>query len=815
MKMMLPLSFLCWFIALAASAEITTDGTLGDRTELSGTNYQVTANLGQQFGNNLFHSFERFNLSSGEMVTFSGTGEIHNIISRVTGGTISQIDGTIRSEIPNANLYFINPYGVMFGKNAQLDISGRFYVSTADVLHLSDGGEFNARAPQSSLLTAAPVAAFGFLTDKPSMISVQHAQLANSHLGLIGGDLNLDGAHLHAEHVQLTSLNHQGTATDSIDLSIPQGKITLTDSTLDTSGDGGGQIWIRGGQLIMQQSVLRSDTQGQLNGQGINIATSENINISGNQVALSSVTIGQGNSGSIELNTPELTMQGSVIESSSLNIGHAGNIRINSQRTRLTQGAVIISDILNEGYGGNIELTATESLKLEGKRAGTVNIAGRSLGANNPTWIGTTTFGDNRASNILIHAGAIDLTNGILSSMSVGGGDGGDVSVYGNSLKLFNGGLIDCLGLVRGGAGSILAHINGDIEVIGFFPGIITLPNGLEVPDTESGMNSVTFGIKNAGNVDIVARHLLVDGTAITASTLSDGDAGLITINVESLHMKNGGQVDSTSGLILGKDLIVGNGSGGSIHINANKEILIEGRDGKFRSGFFTSTRSSQGKAGNIELNTSRLIVDHEASVATHSSGANNGGYIHILSNDLIIANLGTIGSESMNSTGSSNGGGTITLEVSHLVYLNNGKISTSVLDGSGDGGNIEILSPRFSVLNHSVIKAQAERGNGGNIRLVAANFIQSSDSLISASSRLGIDGNVLIKSPEETISNSIIHLNNNFLDVSNLFPQSCRSKTFGQRPSEFMRPLTFTIDLFKRFPLTPDNLFSSLSRCI
>lgn len=816
MKTTLIFSFFCGFISLAASAEIATDGTVGDRTRLTGPDYQITADLGRQFGNNLFHSFERFNLDFGERATFSGRASIQNIISRVTGGNASQLNGTIRSEIPNANLYLVNPQGIVFGKDAQLDVSGDFYASTADVLHFSDGGEFYADSTRLNLLTAAPVQSFGFLTDTPAAISIQNSQFNTPHLSLIGGDLNLRGVHLHSDHMQLVSLAQKGFFTGEVDLNVPQGRIYLDNSVLDTSGEGGGQIWIRGGQLVMQHSALRSDTQGQLDGQGIDIATSENINISGEQVAISSATFGQGNSGTIKLKTPDLTMQGSAVESSSLNSGHAGDIQINTQRIQMSQGATIMSDTFADGAGGHIALSAAESLKLVGKRSDiALKVAGRELTPYNPTWIGTVTFGSSQASHISIHAGDIDLTNSILSSISVGDGDSGNVSVYGNSLKLTDGGLIDCLGLVKGGAGSILTRINGDITIVGSFPGVITLPDGFEVEDTEGGLNSVTFGTKDSGNVDISARHLLIDNSAITASTLSDGNAGLITINAESIHLRNGSQVDSTSGLILNDNLMVGTGSSGSIYVNVTNDIVLEGRIGKFRSGFFTSTRSAQGKAGNIELSAKHVLIDNEAAISTHTSGASSGGYIRIHSNDLIISNLATIGSESTSSVQGNTGGGTITLEIPHLLYLNHGKISTSVLNGEGNGGNIEVLSSQFSVLNQSVIKAQAERGNGGNIRLAAANFIQSSDSLISASSRLGIDGNVLIKSPTETVSSSILLLNNNFLDISNLFPQSCRAKTVGQRPSEFVRPFTFHINLYKRFPITPDSLFSSLSRCI
>ncbi|MEZ5673218.1 MAG: filamentous hemagglutinin N-terminal domain-containing protein [Thiotrichaceae bacterium] len=124
------------FILFPAHAAIITDGSLGAKVTLSGSEMQITPNLGQQLGSNLFHSFQDFNLSAGEIATFSGVNSIQNIIARVTGGNPSIIDGTLRSTLPNADLYLLNPYGVMFGQNAKLDLQGGFHVSTADYLRL-------------------------------------------------------------------------------------------------------------------------------------------------------------------------------------------------------------------------------------------------------------------------------------------------------------------------------------------------------------------------------------------------------------------------------------------------------------------------------------------------------------------------------------------------------------------------------------------------------------------------------------------------------------------------------------------------------
>ena len=78
---------------------------------------------GKLVGSNLFHSFGEFNLTAAESATFSGPTSIANILSRVTGGNPSSINGLLRSTIPSANFFFLNPFGVMFGPNAANSMS--------------------------------------------------------------------------------------------------------------------------------------------------------------------------------------------------------------------------------------------------------------------------------------------------------------------------------------------------------------------------------------------------------------------------------------------------------------------------------------------------------------------------------------------------------------------------------------------------------------------------------------------------------------------------------------------------------------------
>src|SRR3954468_12826613 len=141
-------------------AQIVTDGSVGPKVSLSGGQIDIGENLGTRSGANLFHSFEKFGIATGQAATFTGPGDIKNVISRVTGGEISNIDGRLASTVGQADLYFLNPAGVVFGPNATLDVPGSFHVSTAHELRFDDGVSFSALDKTGSGLTVAAPEAF-------------------------------------------------------------------------------------------------------------------------------------------------------------------------------------------------------------------------------------------------------------------------------------------------------------------------------------------------------------------------------------------------------------------------------------------------------------------------------------------------------------------------------------------------------------------------------------------------------------------------------------------------------------------------------
>jgi len=343
---------------------ITPDGTVGTAVTQQGHVYTIMGGTRPGNGPNLFHSFDRFSIGTGDTARFTGPTGIENILSRVTGGQQSMIDGLLRSEILGANLYLLNPGGVLFGPNARLDVSGSFHVSTADFLRLSDGSTFSADLAQKSTLTVAPPSAFGFLGNNPAPIAVQGSVLqvlAGETLSLVGGDIQIadgvlraPGGHVHiasvasrgevvahglrlAPDLEVTSFAKLGTVHVSQSPAARQGGNRT--ANIDVSGQGGGTVVIRGGQLMVDRAVVAADTFGETNGSRIDIKVTDEVAIS----------------------------NGGLIRTGTQSRGRAGDIEAQGQRLRLTEGSQLDSSTRGAGSGGDMTITATDTISVSGQ----------------------------------------------------------------------------------------------------------------------------------------------------------------------------------------------------------------------------------------------------------------------------------------------------------------------------------------------------------------------------------------------------------------------------------------------------------------
>lgn len=798
-----------WFaLSNSIHAEIITDGTLGHRVELASPDYQITQDLGKTVGPNLFHSFEQFNLSSGESATFSGSPEIQNVISRVTGGRPSNIDGTLRSTIPNADVYFLNPYGILFGPNAKLDVQGGFHASTADYLRLADEGRFEARSPNNSLLTVAPIAAFGFLTDTPATITTQDTTLTVppfKPLSLIGGHLHLQGSlpiqfddlNIYAKfatsllkttggQLNLAAVGSAGEIlvnNNDLTLTGRSGEIRFDRTLVDTSGLGSGHLNIRGGWLFMSDSTLQANTLGDLDGGHMDIQLTESLYADSEPYyfnAFVNTALGRGKGGPITIKVPDLTLNRAHLRTGTITEANAGNIDLDLTRLTLLAGAGITANsIMGRGKGGQITIKATESVLVAGHGVGSRLYEGILL-TDFPSLIDSTNFSTAAdslgAGDIHLTTQRLDLVGGQLASASVGTGNAGNLVIQAGNVNITEGGIITTNALATGAAGNIRLDVKDTLFLSGRRDGTYVAPvTNQRFENPQSNISS--FSLSGAGGqIDLTAKTIhLTEDAGISASSLGLGKkTNNINLQAETLLLTAGGTISNSTAFYGGTAFLSGSGMGGDIRIQAN-QLTLDGKHQQSQAtGIFSETQN-QGQGGNLFVQTNSLDISNNAALAARSYNTGNAGQIQLQTQHLYLSQHGSISTAAAQA-----GGGNIILNgLSELLYLDNSEITTSVASGAGDGGNITIEKPQFVVLNQAQIKAQADVGNGGNIRIVADNFLKTPDSLLSASSKLGIDGEIIIESLKETLSDNLFSLSTAFIDASRLLPQPCGKKSF------------------------------------
>jgi filamentous hemagglutinin family protein len=615
--------------------------------------YDISQNLGQTVGNNLFHSFDTFNLNAGEIAQFSGSNSIQNIISRVIGGEQSFINGTIRSTILNADFYFLNPYGIVFGESAQLDLQGSFHASTADYIKLSDGGEFHARFPERDILTTAPIASFGFLTDAPTQISTQSSKLILSPdktLSLIGGDIHLNSdTPLTVDHtismpqvesqsilaiphgqINLVSLASSGEvklAEDSVELQGIGGEIKLDNTFVHMSGDGGGAILIRAAQLKLDNSVVFSDTLAQQDGKDIDIRLTEAAYLNGFNTEITMVTASTNRSGNFFIDVPYLEMNQSRLGVGSI-MGQAGDLYMNAQDILLQDGASLANGVLETGYGGNVYINATNRLSVLGRHSGYQLLYGEES-INSATSIVTMSVGSGNAGNIEINAKVLNIVEGSISSASLGVGRSGNMTFHAQQAYLMEGATISNSVYADGETGYIKANITDKLHISG--KSSISTEYLGEVLQPSSSITSLSYGIASGGMIDIQAGEMIIEDTGdISASSFSTGDAGDIFIQTNKLLVSNTGIIETTAE----------NAVGGNINVSIPDLLYLH--DGIIS----TSVHGGSGDGGNIYISNPQFLVMNQSSIIAQAYQG-QGGNIRIAAEQFVKNPLSLVSASS------------------------------------------------------------------------------------------------------------------------------------------------------------------------
>ena len=728
---------LCFFPLILAQAQIQTDGSLGSAQKLNGPNYTIDEGLGQRAGNNLFHSFSEFNINKGESATFRGANEIANVISRVTGGKLSTIDGLLKSEIKNANVYLINSSGVLFGPNASLSINGSFHASTADYMSFGREDLFYSKPLRGEILSTAAPAAFGFFGLPQSNITVAGSQLSledGATFSLVGADITIENeanVHIPRGQINLVGVSSAGEAFFDVsrtyrdlDVSAFTGLSDvniLSDSELNVDGESGGRIVIRGGRMVLEESLVSAKTTGRENGKGIDIAVDQ---FRFKRSKIDTTTTESGTAGDVLIVANTLVLDGfHYPEDVGIFANSADPDSPNATQNRLASGkagAVTITadqiDVLGEvpiettsiipEDTGTIDLSSpqltlngfTANFQVNSGKGEFMRLAGGSIvldGSFNPDWDGRIVDFDGTTHEIEANQGEIAEKN-LFYSFRHFVVDEGETVLFQKSEQTEN-----VSNIIIRITGDHITSIYGELE--SQIPGVnlyLINPNGVFFgPNLESNLPLRLPGSFHIGTADYLtltdggrfdvsnpARSVLNSGE-LSAYGFTDNEIGEITLERSNFLLS-----ESVSSLIGGNlwlegaQLFAPFGHINLISLKAAGEVFISDGSNDLDVSHFSTFGDII-----IDDNGGLSVTDEEGPNALPNF--NPVGRIFVRGNDLRLDNGGMFAARNRTVEGA---GGSIDVNISGDLFI--GKNSRMAIDGEGELGQIAITAENFTI---------------------------------------------------------------------------------------------------------------------
>lgn len=767
---------LIWQLAQPVYAQpIVADQTLPHPSIVTLTGNTLIITGGTSAGPNLFHSFQTFSVPTNGVASFRGlAAPVTHIFSRVTGTDPSKIDGRIEvreadGSISSADLFLLNPNGIVFGPRASLNLGGSFLGITGDRIQFADNSQFSADPTQTTpLLTITTPIGIQF-GQHPGLIQNQARDLQaapGQTLALLGRDITFQSGIALAEtgHIELGSvspaaqLRLQPTTTGwgiQYDRTLPSGSIYLNDHSIVGGFDGstitirGRAIRVAGGSQIVAQTEQSS---GLTPSAAVQLHATDSIVLTGQDSLIGTIAQDTADAIPLQITTAHLVVQaGAAIASETRGSGRGGDLQIRVRDLRMQSGARVGSATTDAGRGGNVSIRATHSIHLQddpiAPPQGTEAIP-------DPTQIYAIATETARANT---QAGRLTLTTDQLTvrdgaqvnASTFGAADAGQLTVRANTINLTG------VRLETGG--------NPFFNRQGF-----TLGSGLFTQANRRPSDN-TAGTGNGGNLRIDTQQLTIrNGAAVGANTYGFGNAGNIAIY-----------------------------AGDWVEING---VAARG-DRQVPSGIYSTAGGIQrlsvtypdarGRGGDVNINTPRLRVLNNAFVGVSSSStdprSSGAGQLSVDA-ALIQLNRGNLNAET-----ESGRFATIDLhQVDLLTMDNDSTISTSagLTTGRGTGGNIAIAT-HFLVASsrNNDITANAIEQNAGNVTIDASGILgieprtaPTSESDITATSQQQANGTILITTPTTDLTRSFVRLPTTLVDASQLIARRCTARIATNR---------------------------------
>jgi filamentous hemagglutinin family protein len=757
----------CLATVSSITAQIVPDNTLPVNSSVTPGCTVCTIDGGTIRGTNLFHSFQSFSVPTGGEAFFNNALQIQNILTRVTGNSVSNIDGLIGAN-GTANLFLLNPNGISFGANATLNLGGSFIASTASSLVFADGTVFNAKPDTSTppLLTISVPLGLQYGSN-PGSIQVQGATLevgVGQTLALVGGNVSLEGGQLLAlgGRVELGGLAGEGTVGlvangPYLGLSFPvgvvRGDVSLSNGVqVNVRAGGGGTIGVNAFNLTMTQgSQLLA---GIASGRGAVDAVAGDIEINA--------------TGAIDL-AAQSGIYNSVRPTAQ---GQGGDVKITTSQLRVSGGSQVRASTFGQGDGGNLTVNASTEVQLIGESADGEDVSG------------------------------------LFASVEQGSsGNAGELRINTGTMLVRDGAVVSASTFGQGNGGKLTVNASKGVQLIG------ESADGRVYSGLFARSNRDASG--NAGDLTINTDTLLVrDGALVSAGTFSEGDGGNLTVNasnqVQLIGTSANGRVSSglfasaeqgssgkagdltiNTGTMLVRDGAVvsastfGQGDGGKLTVNASTEVQLIGTsaNGQTSRGLYAqANQGASGKAGDLTINTDTLLVGDGAVVSVRSFQG-QAGNMTILANSVHL-NRGTLIAATAKSD--AQGGANITLRGLDLLRMDNESLISANAFNQANGGNITIGST-FIVATPptgpqgSDITANAGKGNGGVVNITTQGLfgIKFRPQLtpkndITVSSKFGVAGQVNVNQLAVDPTQGLAQLPETLTDPSNQIVTGC-----------------------------------------
>lgn len=512
---------------------LISDQTAGTRVTTDNQIHTITG--GAARGANLLHSFREFNLETGETAAFQAVPETQQIISRVTGGNNSWINGKIEIKNSQADLYLVNPAGIIFGRDAELNVPGAFHVSTADYVVLADGQRVSAD-PEGVHLTVAAPEAFGFLDASVGEIRVEGSTLrvkSGQAIDLIGGTITLaSGVNLEAAggRIHLTAVASAGEVTQAgayiKDKEPTRADISIHNSTLDTDNQGDsattGRIRLQGNQIEINDGILSASNFSAYNSEGdaVILNADRQLVLNNSRIDLGVFGVGVGRGGNLVVRAAEVALtNNSKISTQAFGTGDGGSVEIDLTGTLyLSGGSEINTATEGSGSAGNILIGTRERRPAKIRLEGASRITSSSQSEKEDA-------GKAGQLNILAHK-TIELHSGSVFNTAARNADGGSIQIKVRDwLRLRDSTITTSAACGCGGGGNI------DID-----PLFVLLEN--------SKIQANAYGGKG-GNIRLVADYLLLSGPSAMEASSAKSVSGEIIVQAVSV---DGGSLQAVRG---------------------------------------------------------------------------------------------------------------------------------------------------------------------------------------------------------------------------------------------------------------------------